>query len=493
VPARRRPGRRRLLAGVALVSQLWLSGCAGFLAGSPRGESVANALRQSAGPWLTPYFGSEPAMVVSWLTADSLATRLFFGPDPDALQPLLAGAAGRRHRVELSGLAPGGRYFYIPDFGAGATVAGAPFSFVAPDSSAASAELVLFGDMQAADDFTRRGGALISRAIAASGADLVVQLGDVVQAGGYAPFWRDALVAISAFAAATPLVGVIGNHDYYGDDARAFRDLFPYPYVDPTGGYWSFELAGACFVLLDSSRLGGSAGRRQKAWAEATLAAAADASYRFIILHHTPLTTGTSGSGGALEAWLLPFADRLGVDAVFFGHDHHYEHWETTYGNEGLLFDPADRPSGRSIHWFCSGGGGARLEIDYGLLTRAPAAIQRRLYDSSAGAWLQRSDFRLAWDSGRYLDYQNDLDYGQLRDGRHYYHLPAEAAYQGDTGWLGYGYGEQTLHYLRLSIGPDEAVISVHYPNGDTLTGPGGVVPQVFRLPARRGTAGSAG
>jgi 3',5'-cyclic AMP phosphodiesterase CpdA len=281
---------------------------------------------------------------------------------------------------------------------------------------------------------------------------------------------------------------VIGNHDYYGDPGRNFRALFPYPYADPRAAYWSFDLAGAHFVMVDCFERDGHLSGAQKTWIEADLRAAASrgSRYRFLFLHLTPITTGTSETAGELERWLLPLADRTGVDAVFFGHDHHYEHWEVVYGNQGLVFDPGDRPAGQPIHYFCSGGGGAYLEIDYGLLTRKPSTFERRLYDRRAGQWVKRTYARLPWDSERFIDHTDDPEYGQLLDGKHYYHLPEEASYQGDADWLGYRYGEQTLHYLLIEIGPEEAVISAHYPSGELLTGPRGDLPQRFSIPARR-------
>jgi hypothetical protein len=138
------------------------------------------------------------------------------------------------------------------------------------------------------------------------------------------------------------------------------------------------------------------------------------------------------------------------------------------------------------VHYFCSGGGGAHLEIDYGLLTRRPSIIRRRLYDLGREAWVERRDIRQPWNPTRYLDHTDHRAHGHLPDGKHYYHLPEEQSYQGDTGWLGYRYGEQTLHYLRVQITPDQVVVSAHYPSGELLSGPDGLHPQVFSIPPRR-------
>ena len=479
-----------ILAVPALAAALpALTGCAGFQGTRqvPLLVPVETSARRHAGPWLTPRFGPEPAVIVSWLTGQPAETRLFVGTDPGSLEERRGEGRGRLHRITLPALEPGRRYYYAPDFeGAGAS-GKRLYTFAAPDWNRDQAEIIVLGDLQPRDAFARRGGLLMAEAVAAAGADLVVQLGDVAEIGAFASHWLAALANLAAFTSGIPMVGVIGNHDYYGDPGRNFRSLFPYPYADPRGAFWSFEVAGAHFMMVDCFEEDGRVSDRQKAWVEADLAAAAagGARYLFVVLHLTPLTTGTSKAGTELEGWLLPLADRAGVDAVFFGHDHHYEHWEVVYGSSGLVYDPAHRPTGRSVHYFCSGGGGAYLEIDYGLLTRKPSTIRRRLYDLQRKVWIERRDFRLPWDRERYLDHTGNPAYGQLLDGRHYYHLPEERSYQGDTGWLGYRYGEQTLHYLLIRLGPEEAVISAHYPSGELLAGPGGRHPQRFSIPPR--------
>jgi hypothetical protein len=481
----RRGFSRSLPFGAALFI---LASCAGFQGTRqvPVLLPIDQAANRDGGPWLTPYFASAAtvSMTVSWITARPIATRLLWGEEGASLQELVIEGRVKLHRVTLSGLRPGARYRYLPQFGDNRSGDGPLYRFVAPDWKKERLTVAVLGDMQPRDAFTRRGGRIAAQAVAASGADLVLQLGDVAEIGAFPSDWLDSLDSLNLFASRIPVVGIIGNHDYYGDPGRNFRTLFPYPYADRKATYWSFDLAGAHFVMVDCFEDNGEVSAAQKEWIERDLKAAAGSRYRFLFLHLPPITTGTSKPAGELERWLLPLADRLGVDAVFFGHDHHYEHWEVVYGRDDLVFDPDDEPSGRMIHYFCSGGGGAYLEIDYGLLTRKASSFERRLYDRGRNEWIERSYVRLPWDKERYIDHTDDPEYGQLVDGKHYYHLPDEAAYQGDTEWLGYRYGEQTLHYLLISVGPEEAVVSVHYPSGELLAGPRGDLPQLFSIPA---------
>jgi len=491
--ARCHAGRILFLGGVAALLAV-LASCAGFQGTRqvPVLLPVDQAANRDAGPWLTPVFASgedgTASMIVSWISARPIGTRLVWGEEGAAPYEHEDAERVKLHRVTLSGLTPGERYRYAVDFDGDGCSDDPVYAFVATDWSRERLSIAVLGDMQPRDAFTRRGGRIAAQGIAASGADLVVQLGDVAEIGAFPSDWLDSLDNLSLCASRIPTVGIIGNHDYYGDPGRNFRTLFPYPYADPTGAFWSFDAGGAHFVMVDCFEEDGSTSAAQKAWIEADLAAARERGcrYVFVFVHLTPITTGTSDTAGELERWLLPLADRAGVDAVFFGHDHHYEHWELVYGGEDLVFDPDDEPTGRMVHYFCSGGGGAYLEIDYGLLTRKPTSFERRLYDRRRGEWVQRSYFRLPWDTGRFIDRTDDPEFGQLLDGRHYYHLPEEVAYQGDTAWLGYRYGEQTLHYLMIEIGPEEAVISAHYPSGELLSGPREDLPQSFTIPRRR-------
>jgi 3',5'-cyclic AMP phosphodiesterase CpdA len=256
---------------------------------------VETAARHPVGPWLTPLFGPEPAMIASWITAYPIESRLFVGTDPDSLEIQSGEVRAKLHRAILAGLEPGRRYWYAPDFGDGGHPGDRLYTFVAPDWSGHSAEILLLGDMQPRDAVSRRGGRLMARAVADAAPDLVIQLGDLAEIGAFPSHWLATLSILSTFASGSPTVGVIGNHDYYGDPGRNFRRLFPYPYP-PGGSYWSFDVAGAHFAMVDCFENAGKVSDCQKAWLEDDLAAAAarGARYLFVVLHQTPLTTGTS-------------------------------------------------------------------------------------------------------------------------------------------------------------------------------------------------------
>ncbi len=436
------------------------------------------------------------SVTINWLSAAPTGTRLLFGAD-DMEQgngsvgslELIEGSEfpSRIHHITVKGLRPGVAYRYAPLFGDGTDLDTPLYRFTAPPERTSSARIVIVGDMQPkpGEEITIRGGQTVASGIARENPDLVVQLGDLASIGGLFGHWLLLLEGISAFSPSVPFHAVAGNHDQYGDGGRNFGRLFPYEYADGKWLYHSFDFANAHFVMMNAFEYRGrEPSERQKAWVEKDVGLARNrgADFIFFVIHDTVLSTGTIGTNETLLAWIVPLADRLDVDAVFYGHDHHYEHWIVEYGGNGLVFDPKHKPEANTVHYFCAGGGGARLEIDYGLITRKRKEFTRRMYRLDTGEPFDIAVTQDPWDDTVFIDRSSDPWYGQPYGGKHYYQGPKGKTCQNDTQYFGYGYGEQTLHYILLELNSDEARITVRYPNGDLLSGPDGAYPQEFVL-----------
>ncbi len=107
--------------------------------------------------------------------------------------------------------------------------------------------------------------------------------------------------------------------------------------------------------------------------------------------------------------------------------------------------------------------------------------------------WVEQSEsdeFTLSalaskWDSENYIDHRNNPVNGAPDERKNYYQLPEKESYSGYNSIYGYEYGEKTLHYINLSFSGEKnenCTISVHYPDGELLTGPGGDYPQEWVL-----------
>ncbi|MGD9494724.1 MAG: metallophosphoesterase [Armatimonadota bacterium] len=145
---------------------------------------------------------------------------------------------------------------------------------------------------------------------------------------------------------AIPVAMATGNHDIMGvrRNAEIFLENFKYL-------YFSFDYGGCHFIILDSESLGseGKITGRQLQWLKQDLAAHQDAKFTFVALHR-PLYPVNGHVGSSLDEFpaerdaLHALFVQQGVDAVFCGHEHLYNH---------------QRRDG--IEYFITGGAGAPL------------------------------------------------------------------------------------------------------------------------------------
>jgi hypothetical protein len=147
-------------------------------------------------------------------------------------------------------------------------------------------------------------------------------------------FFRQA----TPFVANVPWVHTTGNHDT-GSQARYPRFLatFDQPYVNPReGAYFSFDFANAHFIIIDSC----NAGRfeptpmdEQMEWLEADLKRnARKDKWVFALFHHQIYSTGDFSMAPIMHTYMRPLFDEHHVDAVFYGHDHHFEIFHCSSG-----------------------------------------------------------------------------------------------------------------------------------------------------------------
>jgi hypothetical protein len=443
--------------------------------------SVVENYNWNDGPWLTWDDDPSTSIVISWTTAVDKNTKLYYGTDPDVLQPYTDASFKHLHHANLTELTPDTLYYYRINEAFTTQHEDNLFSFRTSPSSDAPFKFAIVGDMQPTDALTMRGGELVAKGIAQQDPNFVLQLGDLASSGGNIMYYHNVLTNLPYFASQSPIQSAIGNHDHGGDNGLNFHNLFQYNYVADGLGeigehYYSFDYLNAHFIMIDSPSLTTT----QKNWVEDDIdaAQAMGQEWIFISLHYTVMTTGTSSDNWDIQQWLVPLADREGIDAVFFGHDHHYEHWNYTYGATNLLYSDTDVPSGKPVQYFCTGAGGSNLEIDYGILEMGTRTYTRNFYNSSSTSYQDVIFEYTQWNSNRYIDHTANPEYGQLYDGKHYYHAPEIESFTNSTETYGYMYGEQTLHYLLVEIDGNDCTISARYPNGDLLQGPENAYPQ---------------
>ena len=144
----------------------------------------------------------------------------------------------------------------------------------------------------------------------------------------------------------------VGNHEYHTAGASAYFDYFGAKAGDPTKGYYSYDVGGWHFVVLNSNcaEVGGCGKQSlQGRWLKADLANH-PASCTAASFHHPLYTSSTADT-----TIVRPFWDTLysaGADVILSGHAHYYERF-LPQRPDGTL-DPF-----YGLHEFVVGTGGA--------------------------------------------------------------------------------------------------------------------------------------
>jgi acid phosphatase type 7 len=121
---------------------------------------------------------------------------------------------------------------------------------------------------------------------------------------------------------------VPGNHDYITAGAAGYFGYFGAAAGDPTQGYYSYNLGSWHILAINSNcvQVGGcNTNSPQETWVRADLAAS-KAKCVLAYWHHAFYTSGTEGSGRALQmAAIWNDLYTAGADVVLSGHQHNYE------------------------------------------------------------------------------------------------------------------------------------------------------------------------
>ena len=297
------------------------------------------------------------------------------------------------------------------------------------------------------------------RLIAEHNPDLILLVGDLVEAGGeqrdWDEFWKHNAGEYGSLASSIPILPSLGNHENsagpgggYSTEAANFSTDKYLTYFDvPSNGatnpkhrgrYYRIDYGPLTLISLDSSdglphksaadtnhNLEGSnapdfnPGSEQYKWLEIQLAEAQVKSrFTFVQFHHTMFGSGPhsipygskdfSGQAGIPMRVLLPLFLKYGVDAVFSGHDEMLERSQVP--GEELLADGSTRS--HSIHCYDVGIGGDGL--------RGPSTG----FDNPYRKFLAHENCPEVWQDGKLLS-----------GGKHYGHLEVDVHPAANGKW----------------------------------------------------------
>jgi 3',5'-cyclic AMP phosphodiesterase CpdA len=267
-----------------------------------------------------------------------------YGPTPELGQRALSAGGGLavHHQVELTGLAPGKPVHYRVVAGGAASEVRA--FHTAPDAGE-PLRFAVYGDMRGG----HRVHASIVSALVREAPDLVLVTGDLVQRGSDEGDWQRFFQVAEPLLSRIPYYPAAGNHDTgrSGDEQRRLGEIFAIPDAPagrpPWGHWYSFDVAGVHFVMLDSNAYEHS---DQLEWLKLDLAVAQRRGARaiFAAVHNGPYSRGIHGGSKVARESYAPVLAAAGVTMLFSGHDHLYQRGER-----------------RGLRYIVSGGGGASL------------------------------------------------------------------------------------------------------------------------------------
>jgi acid phosphatase type 7 len=322
--------------------------------------------------WAVDY---RPGAEAPWRAADAATMRRV---DLPGVEP------HRVYRAVLKGLEPGGEFAYRVRRG-GRVVFSADGH--APKSAGQPYRFAVFGDCAA--------GTAEQKAVAfqtyLARPDFVLITGDIVYTRGRISeyrqkFWPVYDADVASQSAGAPLlrstlfVGAPGNHDVAARDLEKYPDGLAYflywdqPLNGPLGpervrqvptivapeatraaflraagpsyprmANFSFDYGNAHWTVLDSNPYVDWTDPEIRGWVERDLAAASDATWRFVAFHHPPFNSSRAHFSDQRMRVMAEVFEAGRVDVVWSGHVHNYQR---TFP---LTFRPDRRPDGKPV------------------------------------------------------------------------------------------------------------------------------------------------
>jgi len=174
--------------------------------------------------------------------------------------------------------------------------------------------------------------------------DGLVLLGDLIYPEGDADqvAARITGVFMPLSSRGTPLVPVLGNHDYMSGEQSAILTEVGRP-----GQTWYVDQVGVVrIVVLDTEQVDNP---EQTTWLQETLASPTDAAWTIVAMHKPAYSAGVHGSDEEIQQQWVPLFEQYDVPLVLAGHDHDYQRSKPIGGVTYLVSGGGAtlRPAGR--------------------------------------------------------------------------------------------------------------------------------------------------
>lgn len=307
---------------------------------------------QKFGPYLG--FHGDKGMIIAWDSSSSEPTLLAYGTEPEHLdlkqestvEPWTLNDNNFHHYVILTNLTPNSEYLYkIPLFNKETY----HFKTAPLLGSGEPTVFTIVGDIQGGFAGERE---MISQMVKDSdGIDFTCITGDLVNRDDVTAHWATIFhkKGYGRFSASVPWMNVPGNHEHSCENENCgFREnyklFFQYDYpgnkvnlpnTTGYGLYYSYNYSNVHMIALDNfdnntySQVNGYPQgsfmtTAQLEWLDQDLTRNTNM-WKFVYMHLPMYSTGDYGSNRELIDQLEPIFEKHQVDAVFYGHDHHFE------------------------------------------------------------------------------------------------------------------------------------------------------------------------
>jgi predicted phosphodiesterase len=279
-----------------------------------------------------PYSGAPSAdsVTISWECAEPVSARIEYGPHAEfdatgSLPQMISVPAPGEDaddtcHVTLTGLDPATDYAYRVILGEGETetVSSTGFFSTAPEPGEPVSFAVL-ADTQWQSEGTNRL-ELVGDAIASDPTpfDFILHAGDVIESPS-SYYWDHWFDSFDDMLLRAPFIPVLGNHE---KNHRSYYETFSLPPGEGKNDeqWWALHWGDVVVVGLDTNVKKASEFTAQQDWARSHLSGPEP--HKFVIFHHP-----TFGDDEYfLDRIYHPIFVEMGVDVVFNGHSHHYEH-----------------------------------------------------------------------------------------------------------------------------------------------------------------------
>jgi predicted phosphodiesterase len=277
-------------------------------------------------------FQDDPsaAVTITWQTKTFAAGAVVLydtvprGGDPSLYSRSVTGlhhtyhdASGYIHDVEVTGLDPDTRYYFICG---GAGNYSAERAFTTAPQLASDFRFVVGGDSRTFEEDRAK----VSEAMRHTNPDVVLHSGDMVEYGGSQSQW-DSWFAdveekwIDDEGRTLPLIPCVGNHE---KNATHYYEQFALPGNEQWYYYdWGPTLR---IIVLNSEATPSQIATDQANWLRTVLFATPENTWKIVMFHRNVYYSGGhSNATDLMKAW-VPYFDKYHVDIVFQGHTHHY-------------------------------------------------------------------------------------------------------------------------------------------------------------------------